>query len=182
MTHRVAAAVLAALMTASCSSAPARRGAAPAPGNGVRLSVPFFPDRGDQCGPSALAGVLRFWGRPEDPAALREDLYRPDLKGSLTIDLMLAARARGLEAEMVDGDMTLLKKELDAGRPLLVFVNRGFASMPVNHFMVVTGYDDRGIYANTGPTRDAHLSYRAFQREWDKTDRWALVVSRGSKS
>ena len=62
----------------------------------LHVAVPFFADDTDQCGPAVLASVLTYWGFRTDPVALKEEIYLPRLKGTLPLDLMLAAQARGL--------------------------------------------------------------------------------------
>jgi len=144
----------------------------------VLLEAPFFPDHTDQCGPSALASVLGYWGREAEPGRLKEEIYLAGLKGSLPVDLVLAAQAHGMSAEMLDGGLPQLKKELDAGHPLIAFVNLGYRFVPIGHYMVVTGYDDRRqtIYAHSGMKRNRPISYAKFLRQWERTDRWTLLI------
>lgn len=144
----------------------------------ARLEVPFFSDDTDQCGPSALAGVLGFWGAAVGPERLKASTYTPRLKGSLAVDLLLAARARGMRAEMFEGSLERLKAELDAGRPAIAFINRGFRRYPIGHFLVVTGYDDARqiLLVNSGRRRAQELAIRKFSRDWAKTGRWSLAV------
>lgn len=144
-----------------------------------RLEVPFFPDGADQCGPAALASVLGYWGRHAQPADLRRELYQPELRGTLPVDMLLTARERGLKAEMSSGSLETLKGEIDAGRPVIAFVNFGFSFLPVGHFLVVTGYDDvrGGVIAHSGKKKNEFLDYRRFERIWEKTGRWTLLAS-----
>lgn len=144
----------------------------------VRLNIPFFPDDSDQCGPSALASVLEYWGKPAAPAVLRREIYQARLKGSLTVDLLLAAEDRGLSAEMLDGSLVRVKAELDDGHPVIAFVDAGFSFYPAGHYLVITGYDDRRqrILAHSGMKRDQGISYRKFDKQWKKTERWALLI------
>lgn len=168
---------VAALLLCSCVGHQPRHSPAPSSG-GARLEVPFFPDNTDQCGPSSLAGVLGFWGAAVGPERLKAATYTPRLKGSLAIDLLLAARARGMRAEMFEGSLERLKAELNAGRPVIAFINRGFRRYPIGHFLVVTGYDEgrQALLVNSGKKRAALLPYRTFSTDWEKTGRWALVV------
>lgn len=146
--------------------------------SGVRLTLPFFPDNTDQCGPSALASVLDYWGVPVEPEGLRKEIYRENLKGSLTVDLLLAAESRGLSAEMLDGGLDRLKRELAAGHPVIAFVNEGFSFYPAGHYLVLTGYDDRrrSVFAHSGLKRDLEIPYRKFDKQWEKMERWALLI------
>jgi ABC-type bacteriocin/lantibiotic exporter with double-glycine peptidase domain len=170
---------LAACVLAGCAPSHASRAAVPVPqGRQVLLKVPFFPDDTDQCGPSALASVLGYWGKPAEPARLRQEIYQAHLKGSLTVDLLLAAESRGLSAEMADGSLARVKRELDAGHPLIAFINVGYRFYPIGHYLVITGYDDRRqcIFAHSGMKRDQPISYRKFDKQWERTERWALLI------
>ncbi len=144
----------------------------------VLLKVPFFPDDTDQCGPSALASVLGYWGKPVEPEQLRQDVYQSRLHGSLTVDLLLAAESHGLSAEMLDGSLDKLKNELDAGHPLIAFINTGYSFYPVGHYLVITGYDDskQCVFAHSGTKRNQQISYGKLDKQWEKTNRWALLI------
>jgi hypothetical protein len=96
----------------------------------------------------------------------------------LPVDLQLAAQARGMSSEMLEGGLPQLKRELDAGHPVIAFVNRGFRFLPVGHFMVVTGYDDgsRSVYAHSGMKKNEPIPYETFLKLWNRTDQWALLI------
>lgn len=144
----------------------------------ILLQLPFFPENTDQCGPSALASVLRFWGDKTDPDQLKKEIYRSKLRGSLSIDLLLAAQNHGLSAEIINDGLPRLKKELDLAHPLIVFVNLGYRFIPIGHYMVVTGYDDgdQVIYVDSGTQKNEAISYADFLKEWRKTDQWTLLI------
>jgi len=143
-----------------------------------RLLVPFFPDDTDQCGPATLASVMSFWGVPTNPQLLKQQVYLPKLKGSLPIDLLLAAQAHGLHAESFRGSLEGVKAELEAGHPLVAFLNLGYEFFPQGHYVVIIGYDDahQGVYVHSGLDRDEFLPYPRFLRGWDKTGRWMLKI------
>ena len=140
--------------------------------------VPFFPGETDQCGPATLAGVLSFWGTHVEPNTLESEVYLKKVKGSLPIDLLLTAKRHGFQAETHSGDLAYIKTEIEAGHPLIAFVNLGSTIFPKGHYVVITGYDDgkRGIYVNSGPTADRFLSYDEFTQGWEKTGRWTLKI------
>jgi len=142
----------------------------------VRVVVPFFPDGTDQCGPATLASVLTYWGIPSEPAVLKVEMYRTQLGGTLPIDLLLAAQARGLQTEGSSGTLESLKTELDAHHPVVALLNLGWAVFPQGHYVVITGYDERqqGIYMHSGLARDLFVSYTQFFIYWEKTGRWML--------
>jgi hypothetical protein len=148
------------------------------PGYVVHIVVPFFPDDTDQCGPATLASLLSYWGMPSEPPALKAETYSPRLRGTLPIDLLLAAQARGLHAEGSSGTMESLKAELDADRPVVALLNFGWTVFPQGHYVVITGYDERqqGIYMHSGLSRDLFVPYAQFFANWGKNGRWMLRV------
>jgi hypothetical protein len=148
------------------------------PGQVVRVVVPFFPDGTDQCGPATLASVLTYWGIPSEPAVLKSEMYRPQLGGTLPIDLLLAAQARGLQTESSSGTLKTLKAEIDAHHPVVALLNLGWAVFPQGHYVVITGYDERqqGVYMHSGLARDLFVPYAQFFSDWEKTGRWMLRV------
>lgn len=145
-------------------------------GQAARVVVPFFPDGTDQCGPATLASVLTYWGIPSEPAALKAEMYRPQLGGTLPIDFLLAAEARGLQAEVFSGTLERLKAELDAHHPVIALLNLGWVIFPQGHYVVVTGYNERqqGVYMHSGLARDLLVPYAQFFNNWEKTGRWML--------
>jgi ABC-type bacteriocin/lantibiotic exporter with double-glycine peptidase domain len=165
-------------LAAGC--APALRPSSPPPLDelGVlRLDVPVFPDRADQCGPAALAGVLEYWGSTVTVTAIKKEINRASLKDSPLADLMLTAQDHGMSARLLDGGLAQVKKELDAGHPVVAFVDRSVL-IPAGHYLVVTGYDARrnGVYVNTDARKNAFMTEENFEKQWERTDRWALLI------
>jgi hypothetical protein len=149
------------------------------PGEGKHLTVPYVSDRREEWGPAALADVLGFWGRDAELNKLRREIRFTGRAEDVALDLKNAALARGLKAEMVTGDLTMVKQELDAGRPVLALVNIGFDWLPVRAYMVVVGYSDfrRCVYAHWGPNKDFFVSYRQFESDWEKAGGWLVRLS-----
>lgn len=150
----------------------------PAGASSSLLQVPFFPDKTDQCGPAALAGVLSFWGKTTTSVELRQEMYTAKLHGTLPMDLVLTAQAHGLKADMVRGTLDLLRTELAAGRPVVVMLNTGFALAPADHYVIITGIDDerKGIYMHSAGKENQFYPEKKFLRQWEKTDNWTLVA------
>jgi hypothetical protein len=105
-------------------------------------------------------------------------MYLRRLRGSLSIDLLLAAQARGLQAEGAGGTLDRVKTELAADRPVIALLNPGWTVYPQGHYVVVTGYDDQrqGVYLHSGMTRNVFVPYAVFLNNWEKTGRWMLQI------
>lgn len=169
-------------LSAACSSPALRDAPADLPAASharrVLLNVPFYTDDTDQCGPSALDSVLGYWGKAAIPARLGQEVYLKHLKGSLPVDLILAAQSRGMQVRMLEGSLPKLKRELRDGHPLIAFMNVGFRFFPVWHYVVLTGYDDQQgeMLMHTGTRKNAALPYGRFMEEWSNAEKWALVI------
>jgi tetratricopeptide (TPR) repeat protein len=143
----------------------------------VSIDTPFFPQEDYQCGPAALAMVLTLSGHPTTPDSLIHEVWLPDRRGALTVELQAAARSRGVLVYPITDSEALLA-ELDAGRPLVVLQNLGSARWPRWHFAVVTGYTDNGrhmlLHSDTRPF--LRMGWNRFIRTWGRADFSAFVL------
>lgn len=142
-----------------------------------RLSVPFFAQQEYQCGPAALASVLHAADAPVSPDELVTEVWLPERRGSLAMELAAAARARGRLVYPVNSETQLLE-ELDAGHPVLIRQNLLFDWWPQWHFAVVTGYAAHGeeFFLHSGTRRDMRVDRNWFTRRWHKADNEGFVV------
>lgn len=178
MTRR-AALVLAALALASAACGPRRPTTPPVPTTLLVTGVPFVAQTARDCGPAALAMVLGFFGEPASLEDLTTRLYHPGAEGTFTLDLLLEAKRRGLEARQVKGTLATLEATLAEGRPLLVFLDVGrLAWSPRWHFAVAIGLSPEDVLLHSGDRAATAVPVDRFLRAWSRTDYWALDVRR----
>src|SRR6267143_388496 len=101
--------------------------------------VPFFPQSEYQCGPAALATALASFGVKVTPEDLVPQVYLPERKGSLQIEMMAAARRHGMVSYQLAPRFEDVLRELSAGNPVIVLQNLGFGGGW--HYAVAVGYD-----------------------------------------
>src|SRR6185312_16162056 len=87
--------------------------------------VPFYPQTDYQCGPAALAMVMDYDGLAVTPEALVSQVYIPDRKGSLQVEMLAAPRRHGLVSWQLAPRLTDLLREVDAGHPVIVLQDFG---------------------------------------------------------
>ena len=171
-------------LVAGCAALPERGSdsAAPAPelaSVAVELAdTPFYPQTRYQCGPAALATVLTASGVPVTPEILEPELFVPERRSALQLDLVGAVRRRERLPVRVAGGLPEVVQQLQAGRAVLVLQNLGLSWLPRWHYAVVVGYDPERdqVVLRSGTTQREILSRRRFQATWDRADRWGLVL------
>jgi tetratricopeptide (TPR) repeat protein len=140
--------------------------------------VPALVQAEDHCGPTSLASLLAWAGRPETPEALADLVYLPGRGGTLPMDLSREIRARGLLAYRVRPDLPALLREVAAGSPALVLENRGLGWAPVWHYSVLTGYDleESAAVLHAGEAEAEAVSLATFARTWSRGGSFALLA------
>jgi Flp pilus assembly protein TadD len=170
------------LLLAGCASRPpllqpivAERAGAPF----VELTdTPFHPQQAYQCGPAALATVLGASGVAVSPASLVPQVYVPERRGSLQVEIIAAARRHDRLPVIIEPRLSAVLEALHAGRPVLVLQNLGRSWLPVWHYAVVVGYDATAdaLLLRSGVERRQRMDAHAFSRSWALAGNWGLVL------
>ena len=168
-----ASVLAAALALFGCAGAPQLPPGAPA----IELTaVPFFPQTEYQCGPAALATVLKHAGADVDAEDLVREVYAPALRGSLQPELLGATRRHGFVPYLIEPDAGALVAELTARRPVLVLQNLGLDRVPVWHYAVVVGLDGDDVILRSGTEERRVERSSYFLRSWERGSNWAFVA------
>ena len=156
----------------------AGRGVLPGLPERVELTgVPFFPQLEYQCGPAALATVLVNAGARTSPEELVPQVYLPDRKGSLQVEMLAAARRHGMVSYALAPRFEDLLREIAAGTPVIVLQNLGLFSAGW-HYAVAIGYDyPRGTLVLRSGTQERDvMPFAAHEVVWMRSGYWAMVA------
>lgn len=171
------------LILSSCASTPQSRhiqtnGLGSLPLAVELTDTPFYPQTQYQCGPAALATLLQTHGVNTTPEKLSKQVYIPERKGSLQIEMTVAARHHEMLPYKLEPRLIDLFTEIAAGNPVLVLQNLGFEWYTKWHYAVVIGYDadSHKIILRSGTTRRWITPFEVFERTWKRADFWALVI------
>jgi ABC-type bacteriocin/lantibiotic exporter with double-glycine peptidase domain len=140
-------------------------------------NVPFFPQEMYQCGPASLAEIFHFWGKKIFPEEIASEIYSKSARGTLTLDMVLFPERNGFAARQFKGDISAIQKNIDAGYPLVVMVDLGFSFYQKNHFLVIFGYNENGLYGHSGKEESKFLPIKSFLKTWEKTNFWTLLIT-----
>ncbi|HEY3076663.1 MAG TPA: PA2778 family cysteine peptidase [Burkholderiales bacterium] len=138
--------------------------------------VPFFPQSEYQCGPAALATALAASGVKVTPEELVSEVYLPERKGSLQIEMLAAARRHGLVSYQLAPRFGDLLREIAAGNPVIVLQNLGLREGW--HYAVAVGYDyDWGkLYLRSGESKRQVMPFAIHEFVWMRSGYWAMVA------
>lgn len=141
-------------------------------------AVPFFPQEEYQCGPAALATVLAYAGTKVTPDDLVSQVYIPERKGSLQIEMLAAPRRRGLVSYALAPRLEDVLREVSSGTPVVLL--HGYSLWPFKqwHYSVVVGYDrEKGeAVLRSGVHERQTMPLAVLEYTWKDSDRWAMVA------
>lgn len=140
-------------------------------------NVPFINQQAHECGPATLTMAMNWAGKMVTVDQIIDQVYTPEMKGTLQSDLVSASRRNGLMAIPIQGLSTLLA-EINDGHPVVVFENLALSWLPQWHYAVVFGYDlsKEVVIMHSGPEAYKNWDMRKFERSWMLADYWGLVV------
>lgn len=149
-------------------------------------NVPFYRQQGDSdCGPAALAGVLAFRGHTVSRERITANIYLPQLKGALPMDMERFARESGFETDSAPGTLDRLKALVRRGSPIICLIDPGFSYYKQPHYVTVVGFDDGNavVIMHDGLKQNRLMSYDTFDRAWARAGRWMIDIGplRGRK-
>jgi predicted double-glycine peptidase len=138
--------------------------------------TPFFPQDAYQCGPAALATVLVSSGVKITPEELVPQVYLPERKGSLQVEMLAAARRNGRISYQLAPRFEDLLREIADGNPVIVLWDQA----PVGswHYAVAMGYDFEAgdLYLRSGETERERVAFPVHEFMWRRSGYWAMVA------
>ena len=153
----------------------------------VLEGVPLTEFGAQTCGAASLSAVMAYWGQPISIEELDPTLPKADNGGVLSLDMALAAKNRGFDAELAVGSRKLIQESLEAGRPLILMlqiVDIVGKSRDLFHYVIVDGFDPTKdlVRVQYGDGKVRWVSLERLSRSWDETGFASLLISPGTDS
>jgi tetratricopeptide (TPR) repeat protein len=134
----------------------------------------------ESCGAGSLSTVLQHYG---DTMSMQEwDAALPKMRGGvLSIDMLLAARKRGFDAQLVTGTPDAVDAELAAGRPVILMlrvIDSVGTHLDFFHYVVVDGVDrERGlIRTQWGDRQGRWTTFAKLEKPWAGGGHAAILI------
>jgi ABC-type bacteriocin/lantibiotic exporter with double-glycine peptidase domain len=139
--------------------------------------VPFrTQEERDDCGPAALASLLAHRGREVPVPEIRQAVYSPVLRGTLLADMENYARSLGFVPRSGRGTLEFLRKEVEAGRPVVVPIQAGSLGISRPHYLVVYGYSRDRFLVHAGTEGSVTVAASDFLSRWERMNRLYLLL------
>lgn len=143
-------------------------------------NVPLLKWGVESCGAGSLSTVLQHYG---DPTSMKQwDDTLPKVRGGvLTIDMLLAARQKGFDAQLVTGTPETVAAELTAGRPVILMlqvVEYPGSNYDFYHYVVVDGIDPAGglIRTQWGDQKGRWTTFAKIEKPWTGGGHAAILI------
>lgn len=140
----------------------------------------------ESCGAGSLSTVLQHYG---DTTTLQSwDASLPKTRGGvLTIDMLLAARKAGFDAQLVTGTPALVEQELQQGRPVILMlqvVDSPGKHFDFFHYIVADGIDPAKGLVRTqfGDGKGRWTTFGRLEKAWAGGSHAAILIRPGTAS
>lgn len=152
--------------------------------SGLWLDVPYIHQQKDGCGSASAAMVLRYWqgkgfsvpGDRADPEKIQRQLYAAESRGIHARAMEHYLRDTGFDVFTFRGEWRDLASNVSKGRPLIVALKTGSASL---HYVVVVGFapEDAAVLLND-PERGKLISENRarFEKAWLATENLTILA------
>jgi tetratricopeptide (TPR) repeat protein len=145
--------------------------------------IPNVPEQHwgiESCGAGSLSTVLQHYG---DATTMQSwDATLPKTRGGvLTIDMLIAARNAGFDAQLVTGTPAIVEQELRQGRPVILMlqvVDSPGKHYDFFHYIVADGIDpDAGlIRTQFGDGKGRWTSFERLEKAWSGGGHAAILI------
>lgn len=165
------------LVQAGCSHHPRMVSEFSQPATIELSTTPFFPQDQYQCGPAALATLLVSADAITIPELLVDQVYLPERRGSLQLEMLAATRRHGRIPYLIEPTLAAIAGEISAGRTVLVLQNLGLRALPAYHYAVVIGISDQAHFIlRSGVTERLVMTTKEFWKTWERAGNWGVIA------
>jgi tetratricopeptide (TPR) repeat protein len=121
--------------------------------------------------------VLVAGGVGVTPQALVPEVYLPERKGSLQVEMLATARRHGMVSYQLAPRFDDLLREIASGTPVIVLQNLGLGEGW--HYAVAIGYDYEAgmLILRSGTNERAEMPFGVHELFWARSGYWAMTVS-----
>lgn len=150
----------------------------------VVAGVPVLTFGLERCGAGSLSAVLAAYGETLTIEELDAALPKAANGGVTSIDLILEARRRGYQAQLVEGDPDAVRRSLAEGRPailMLKVLEVPGVSRDAYHYIVADGYDpgEDLVRVQFGDGKARWTTFDRLDTAWEPTRRATVLVAPG---
>lgn len=141
--------------------------------------APFFPQREYECGPAALATALAYFQVPVTADDLVSQVYIPERKGSVQVEMLAAPRRYGMVSYALAPRFEDVLREVASGTPVIVLQNYGVGPFKRWHYATIVGYNAHvgSITLRSGEWRRWWMTLPLFEYTWKDSGYWAMVAT-----
>ena len=140
--------------------------------------VPFYSQQAYYCGPTTLAEIFEYNGVKLSPESIAPQIFIPNRKGSLQLEMVAAIRHQEFLAYASNGSLEQLLQLVHHKIPVVVLQNLGLSWYPLWHYAVVKGYDleTQEFILHSADIENRRVGMKVFERTWQRAKFWYVAA------
>jgi len=140
------------------------------------LSVAFIKQKKEHlCGPVAVQEVLIFYKEKIPFESVVKDVYTPSIKGSLITDIQDFFEKKGFKTKYIRS-INSIKHQIKKCRPVIVLIDMGDFLVSIPHYVVITGFNQKGFFMNDGYKENRFMSFKDFKKRFESMGSVAIAA------
>jgi ABC-type bacteriocin/lantibiotic exporter with double-glycine peptidase domain len=129
----------------------------------------------NQCGPTALSIVMRYWGVNKTPDKISSLIYSPSLKGTYSLSMLLYIKSlKNLNGLLYKSNMEDLQLKISNGYPIILGLKK--RNVEFLHFVVAYGYEEDKIIIHDGLKPKVVINKSSLDKMWQNAKYIALWI------
>jgi len=102
-------------------------------------------------------------------------VYTPSIKESLITDIQDYFEKEGFKTKYLRS-VNSIKNQIKRCRPVIALLDMGNFLVSMPHYVVITGFNEKGFFMNDGYKKDRFMSFKDFKKRFKSMGSVALVA------
>jgi hypothetical protein len=119
--------------------------------------------------------ILMFYKDKKPFNNIIKAVYTPSIEESLITDIQDYFEKEGFKTKYIRS-INAIKHQIKKCRPVIALLDMGNFLVSIPHYVVITGFNEKGFFMNDGYKKDRFMSFKDFKKRFKSMGNVALVA------